>query len=318
VVLHVADITFRRPWCDPDRRLGCTPPQLTPMKADGTPDPGPTAAAYREQGVRAIGITADPDELPNLRTFAQLTGTVAPTGGVDCDGDGSADLAGGEPLVCRSAAHLAEPLRRLLGQVAVVRDVRLTTTGQVVTAARVATGRVDVTRDLATTVSVTYSCKGRDPGTYPASLTASLSGEPVELLGRVDAAITCLARPLAPIIAPPAVAVVPPLPPPGVPLAPVPPAVNPAPGTQPQVQVQTQVQPQIQMGTQEEEQVALALALSDIAAAQEEQARIEPMSRREPEGPPPAYLAALAAVTGAAGVVAVRRRAAVQVTVDCR
>jgi hypothetical protein len=314
VVLHVADITFRRPWCDPNRALGCTPPQLTPTKPDGSPDPGPAAAAFRERGIRAIGIAADADGLPDLRTFAQLTGTVAPGGGVDCDGDRSADLAAGTPFVCRSSAHLADPLRRLLGEVALVRSLSVTTTGSVVSAARAATTRVDVTRDLATTVTVTYSCRGRDPGTYPATLTATLPGDPVERLGRVDAAISCLARPALPAVAAAAVAVVPPLPPPGVPPAPVPPVVNPAPGTQPQVQVQTQVQPQVQVGAQEEEQVALALALSDLAPpAQEEQVRVEPMSRRDDDRPPPAYLASVVALTAAASVAAVRRRQLVTV-----
>ncbi len=318
VVLHVADITFRRPWCDPNPTLGCTPPQLTPTRTDGSPDLRPAAAAYAERGVRAIGIAADPDGLPDLRTFAALTGTRAPAGGVDCDGDRRVDLAAGAPWVCRSAAHLADPLRRLLGTVSVQRALQLRPTGAVI-AAVTPTGRpaVDVTRDLVAPVTITYSCKGRDAGTHRAALAAHLTGGPAtEPLGRVEALVTCQPRPLLPLIAPAIAALAPPLPPPGVPPVPVPPVVNPAPGAQAQTQVQTQVQAQLQVGLQEERQLSPVVALADDAAAQTDGVRLEPMSRRDE--PPPAYLAALVTVTAAAGLVAVRRRAAVPVPATVR
>jgi hypothetical protein len=166
-------------------------------------------------------------------------------------------------------------------------------------------GAVDVTRDLAAPVTATFSCKGRDAGTYRTALTAVLTGGPtVEQLGRAEAAVTCLPRPLLPLVAP-AAALVPPLPPPVAP-APVPPVVNPAPGTQPQVQVQTQVQPQVQTGTQDQEQTAAALAIALAQhGAQEESLQVVPMSRREA---PVALFGALALVTAGATLVAVRRQ----------
>src|ERR671920_1841064 len=104
-VVHVADITFRRPWCDPNPALGCTRPQLTPTKPDGSPDLRPAAQDFLERGILALGVAADRDGLSDLREFAALTRTTAPTGGVDCDGDGDAELTAGSPFVCRSSAR---------------------------------------------------------------------------------------------------------------------------------------------------------------------------------------------------------------------
>ncbi len=310
VVVHVADITFRRPWCDPNPALGCTPPQLTPLGPDGQPDLRPAAEAYTERGVLSVGVAADADGLPDLRTFAALTGTRAPTGGVDCDGDGTADLPAGSPLVCRTSAHLAAPLARLLAERQVART--LTTAGTGLAALTPAALPVDVTQDLVAPVRATYTCRGRDPGTYRASLTATLTGGVrVEPLGRVEATVTCLPPPPPlPVIAAPAAAALPPPPPPGAPAPVPPPVLNPAPGAQPQGQVQTQpqaqAQSQVQSGTQDQEQAAAQLALALASSAQEEGVSVRPMSARE--APDVVRISVLALMTAAAGAVAVRRR----------
>jgi hypothetical protein len=314
VVVHVADITFRRPWCNPNRALGCTPPQLTPTKADGSPDLSPAALEYLERGVLSVGVAADPDGLPDLRAFADLTRTTAPTGGVDCDGDGDAELVAGAPFVCGSSARLADPLRRLLAQVSVRRAVQLVPGG--IGALSAVTPRsvpnVDVTRDLTLPITATYSCRGRDPGTYPSALAATVTGGPsVERLGEVRAAITCLPRLPLPLVGP--AAVLPALPPPGGP-APVPPVVNPLPATQVQTQVQMQVQPQLMAQEQERTAANLALALNLPETETEEGVTVLPMSRRD-DAPTPAYLLALTAVSAAGTVVAVRRRQPVHVPV---
>jgi hypothetical protein len=222
--------------------------------------------------------------------------------------------------VCRSSARLADPLRRLLAEVSVQRSLRVSVALSAGVLTQVTPNlrpAVDVTRDLAAPVTATFSCKGRDAGSYRAVLAATLTGGPsVEQLGRAEAVVTCLPRPLLPLVAP-AAALVPPLPPPVAP-APVPPVVNPAPGTQPQVQVQTQLQPQVQTGAQEQERTAAALAMALAQpAAQEESLNVVPMSRREA---PVALLGALALVTAGATVVAVRRQqsAVAFVTRDAR
>ncbi|MDT7570340.1 MAG: Integrin beta chain domain [Actinomycetota bacterium] len=317
VVVHVADITFRRPWCDPNPALGCTPPQLTPTKSDGSPDLRPAAQDFLERGVLSVGVAADRDGLSDLREFAALTRTTAPAGGVDCDGDGAADLTAGSPFVCGSSARLADPLRRRLAQVSVRRAVQLvaSSTGAMSEVTPRTVPNVDVTRDLALPVTATYSCKGRDPGTYPTALAATLTGGPVvEQLGRVQAAVTCLPRLPLPLLGP--VALLPALPPPGAP-APVPPVLNPLPAAQVQTQVQAQIQPQLMAQQQERTAANLALALNLPEADAPETVTVLPMSRRK-DVPTPAYLGALAALTAGATVVAVRRREPVQVPVTVR
>jgi hypothetical protein len=109
--------------------------------------------ALRKSGARFVGVVVrDPDaELPDgahlptckeviakpylsmsgvlgsvrlrcqLEDLARASGTRAPAGGTDCDGNGTVDVAGGKPLVCTisgdagtSIVAVAEPLRRLL------------------------------------------------------------------------------------------------------------------------------------------------------------------------------------------------------------
>jgi hypothetical protein len=70
--------------------------------------PGPTyeqvVAALVSQGVRSIGIpvyySSGASAVGPLRALAGDSHALAPLGGVDCDGNGSVDLATGEPLVC--------------------------------------------------------------------------------------------------------------------------------------------------------------------------------------------------------------------------
>lgn len=49
---------------------------------------------------KVIGMSSGTDGLADLQQIAAETNTIAPPGGVDCDGDGVTDIAGGAPLVC--------------------------------------------------------------------------------------------------------------------------------------------------------------------------------------------------------------------------
>jgi hypothetical protein len=68
--------------------------------------PGPTfvetvAAIEALDPPMVLGISVAPhDGLDDLKAMATATGSFAPAGGVDCDCDGVADIAEGEPLVC--------------------------------------------------------------------------------------------------------------------------------------------------------------------------------------------------------------------------
>ncbi len=272
VVVHATDITFRKAYAC-RQGVPCIDPGLTPTKPDGSIDLDPAAADYRQAGVRAVGIaTGDGDGRPDLADFARLTGTLAPTGGVDCDGNGSVDLAAGAPLVCGTARHLGPALQRLLTEVSLPRTLEVQSAVSpvltTVTPRRLAA--VDVTRDLRAQVTATFSCVGLAAGDYDAALALRLTGGRAdEPLGQVAAAVTCL---------PAAVAVVPPAAPAGPNAAPVPapgaappPAVAaPAPAVQPQANPQVQTNPQLQTGAQDQEQEQLELALSLLAPPQDE------------------------------------------------
>src|SRR4029453_18607694 len=74
------------------------------------PYPGPSF----DQAVNAIqaldpplvvGIAADTPALTDLRRIATATGALAPAGGIDCNGDGSIDIAAGQPLGCLIATN---------------------------------------------------------------------------------------------------------------------------------------------------------------------------------------------------------------------
>lgn len=71
---------------------------------DDRVNPGPTfesaIATLRRHGVHAMGLAISPQPEPGLRRLARGSDTLAPAGGVDCDGDGRVDVAAGEPLVC--------------------------------------------------------------------------------------------------------------------------------------------------------------------------------------------------------------------------
>ncbi len=267
VVVHATDITFRKAYAC-RQGVPCADPGITPTRPDGSIDMAPAAADYLEAGVHAIGLAVgDGDGRPDLAEFARRTATLAPPGGVDCDGDGATDLRAGSPLVCASPRHLAPALQRMLSAVGVQRTLRVEAAASPVLTAVTPTSvtAIDVTRDLQTSLTATFSCVGLTPGSYAAGLSVRLTGGArVEPLGSATATVTCLA---APVVA----GVVPPVPPapnvapvPAAPGSAPPPAVAaPAPAVQPQANPQVQTNPQLQTGAQDEqqEQVDLALAL---------------------------------------------------------
>ena len=72
------------------------------------PYPGPsftqTINALNTKGIKVIGIAALPGSgkvLSDLSTIVSGTNTLAPSGGVDCDDNGTIDVAEGQPLICR-------------------------------------------------------------------------------------------------------------------------------------------------------------------------------------------------------------------------
>jgi hypothetical protein len=304
VVLHATDAGFRNP-------------QGTPRNAAGKPDVDGVAAEFARAGILQVGLVAgDPkfadteSARQDLARFAAGTGARA-TSPVDCDGNGRVDLAAGAPLVCpaTSAAGVGNAVLSLLAGLPDPGRMDVQATGPTVTAASISS-TIDLHTPTTRTVRVQVVC--RSEGRSRDLVTARTAGGG-SATAQVD--VTCEPSPAlkaAPALLAP-IALLPALPPAPVPVPPGQPALNP----QPQLQVQAQPQPQVQIGLQEDEQLSPVLAVAGDTHALDEGVRIQPMSRRD-DVPPPAYLAALTALTAAATVVAVRRREPVDVPVTIR
>lgn len=65
------------------------------------------AAAAKHLGIHVVGsgtvdVGLDPTATrQSIDSFSRASGSLAPAGGIDCDGDGTADLAAGAPLTCQ-------------------------------------------------------------------------------------------------------------------------------------------------------------------------------------------------------------------------
>jgi hypothetical protein len=66
---------------------------------------------------KVIGISSGGGGVPDLEAIAAATGAIAPLGGVDCNADGTIDIAEGDPLVCSissSGEGIGEAIRSLV------------------------------------------------------------------------------------------------------------------------------------------------------------------------------------------------------------
>ena len=70
---------------------------------DFPPDPPSTSdviAELNKRDIKQIGLALGPEAAPDMRAVAAGTGAIAPAEGADCDGNGSAEIPAGAPLVC--------------------------------------------------------------------------------------------------------------------------------------------------------------------------------------------------------------------------
>lgn len=80
--------------------------QTTQARTVANPGPGyaDVIRALRAHGVHQIGLAIDPgagqSSRPALTSLARASGALAPSGGVDCNGDGAIDVPAGQALVC--------------------------------------------------------------------------------------------------------------------------------------------------------------------------------------------------------------------------
>ena len=249
-----------------------------------------------QQGNDTVG--GGPTPLEHMQEIARLTDALAPSGGVDCDGDGVADLEADMPLVCPvrrnnvdNGRNLATAITKLVQAVRGTQSVEL----DVVRGAEVVAGiepavypRVVLQEPNLLDYEVTYSCPDRLQGK---KVTVELAAKtPVETLDSVTTTISCLEEkveepplPIDPIVFVGFVPI------PVLPPAP-PPIVEIAPGAQGQAQAQSQAQAQGAMASQEQEQPQLAYVAAMVDPREVLEEELAMSDRRRSEVPPWATL----------------------------
>lgn len=245
--------------------------------------PAPTEPSFEavEQTLSAndvyqVGLSIASKPYDDLSRVAAGTGTLAPPQGVDCNGDGTTDIAPGQPLVCRiprlnlaEGTNLVPALINLLNSVPPLTNISFTAKSPAAVARVSPNGYSNVVEQRVGQLSfdVKYTCPDGSGGkSYPVQLRAS---DPQHVIARATAKVSCVApkNPVAAAIkeaipqgllaAPPVAA-----------LAPVPPPPAP-PVFQPLNSAQGQALPGI--ATQEEEQVQLAPAANNFFDEEAEQ-----------------------------------------------
>lgn len=222
-------------------------------------------------GLAVFGPYGIEEARTDLRRMAELTDTLAPPGGVDCDTNGVIDIHAGEPLVCDVTDEESSGVLRLapaiLSSLRAITDsapVELVATQGAPVIASIAPAllpAVDVKDPQNLVFAVTYACKGSSPRINPVKLVPTVRS--VGVAGAV-ATVKCKPDPASqlkrerepepePVLLPPPAAQVFP----AVVPVPVPP---PAPVSQIQPQPNPHVQGAAARQEQQEHQVAVAQA----------------------------------------------------------
>ncbi len=145
-------------------------PKAKPLTGRSVPECGEVIAKPTLSIGGALGA---PRLRCQLEDLARAAGTLAPAGGTDCDGDGSVDVAAGQPLVCTlsggaSAGIVAvgEPLRRVLLAVTDEQPVALASSdpAHLVVNPGGDYSKIDIKRVQGLTFEVIFACGENDGG----------------------------------------------------------------------------------------------------------------------------------------------------------
>jgi photosystem II stability/assembly factor-like uncharacterized protein len=298
VIVHMTDEAFNNSPAHP------SPPMDT------------VAATLDNKGVVHIGLAVwgqngNVRAVRDLTAFGESSDSTAPAP-VDCDGDGTTDVAPGEPLVCdvrderrAGVMNLAPAIIATVKAVSREVPVELEAIGGGAIVESVSPEiypRIDTIEAAGLDFEVIFNCpRSEKRTTEKVTLQAKVLDVPVataevDVLCKAAPALAVPSRkekePVAPIVPPPiapaaAIVVVPPAPP-----APIP---EPIPGTQPNAQAQGA------LADQEQEQTQLAFVHAAAWKAQVEEELAEELafsdySRRARGGVPPAALYATASL----------------------
>ena len=303
------------------------------------PSWGRTVTALNNAGVHQIGLAVESTDaagkpqpgtfnsLPDQQRMAIATHSLAPRGGVDCDGDGVTDIQPGGPLVCTISkqadnrvtvptvpggpkvtvgsppppVHLAPLIVQLAENIPDLRPVSLVVKGAPAGVAHTvlpsATPTVNLRADNTLGYVIRYTCPSSAKAhTWPLTVTARAGARAVT---STHTTLTC--GPVAPVaaVAAPAVAIA----------AGIAPAAPPNPPTNVNANFNPNpaVNPNAGFAQQDEEQPQLALAESDQGVAEAEGQQLA-MSRRTADSHTALMLGAAGLMTAGAAGYATRRR----------
>ena len=237
-----------------------------------------------EDGFSTSGSNPLQDKPPpseGLKKIAEMTGTVAPEGGVDCDDDGHTDIPWGEPVVCkisplraRDASLMAPAIIGMLESQIEPPQVCWEAPLDSPVVEDGPAGCLEADGDTALGFDVTFSCPQlHTRKRFTLELGAKVDGKTddvssASILCKVPARPEPKEPPVIPFVALPVAFVPPPPVPPELP-----PVPNPNPNPQPNPQSQAQAQAQGAMAHQEQQQPQLAYVYAQhqhaAAAAQE-------------------------------------------------
>lgn len=287
------------------------------------------AQALSAQEVKQIGLAVYGDEgtqgmnaaIADLSEMAERTGALAPDP-VDCDGDGTADVQAGQPLVCEVTDMLDNETVNIAPAIietvkAVVQEVQVELVridGKAITDVKPAVyPKVDVTEQNALGFGLTFTCPRSLAGTTQnLTLAAKVQGSTVST---ATARVTCEKLPKAAIAKKPKP---PPAPPPVMPVFPPAPVVIPAlapagPPPVPETISSTQSAAQAQGAVAKQEQEQLQFAVAYAAFRNDEAYALSSYVERRDPSPAPLYLTAVMMSMGAAFLALSRRRSQVSV-----
>ncbi len=257
-----------------------------------------------------------------LQLVASGSGATAPVGGVDCDGDGDAEIAEDGPMVClippdeaEEASLMADAIVNVLEAVQDIQDLDVTVTSSVdaESSSEVVEAiepemfpAVDLKEPSRHAFDLTIACpEVAKRTTYPLRVAVNRRGGP---LGTADLTLVCDPRPgpkkdrVLPFLTAftPVAAVLPP--------PPRPPDPVPEPNPNPQPNPQQNPQGQAGFAAQEQQQPQVALAHGNPPEATEQIATEDHFmtARRESRVPPVGFVFAAGAITSLFAYMAAR------------
>ncbi len=301
VIVHVTDARFHHKAAHP------------------SPPFDQVVEALRSRNILQIGLAVwgpnGPDGEDDLISMAEETNTVAPAGGIDCDGDGHIDVAGGQPLTCVVASEDRDGVMSLAP--AIISTLKAVTAN---VAVELRTERSPYVAEVEPSLYPTYNVK--DAGRLPFSVTFTCPRHLADSRAQLDLSALVDGRPQAeattrviclpprpfeeadnilPLLVPALLGPLAPLAPPPLP---PPPITESAPGTQQMFQAQAAAAAQ----EQEEVQTAAAwqAAVRERVAEEYEFSSFADRTRAAP--PAPLYAAAALMALGFAAAVSLRSR----------